>query len=122
MIVKNNTLRAYFYEGVAIVPGTNTVDKDLNPDHPVIKALLESGKLEIVEGEKLDASAAIKAINEANNVAAVDAIAKLCDGKNVKAAATKRKKEIAAAMKEIADAEKKAATSKDDDEDENDED
>lgn len=104
MIVKNNTQRAYFYEGEAIIPGTNNLAKELNRNHPVVKALLESGKIEIVEGEKFDVSEAVKAINEANNVDAVEAIAKKFDDKKVKAAAAKRKKEIEAAFKQIAEA------------------
>lgn len=118
MIVKNNTKRAYFYEGEAIVPGTNSVKKAIDPNHPVIKALLESGELEIVEDDKLDADEAVKAINAANTVEAVEAIAKKVDDKKVKAAASKRKKEIEAALKEIADAGKKNETEdeeKDDD-------
>lgn len=105
MIVKNNTKRAYFYEGEAIIPGTNNMVKELNKNHPVIKALLESGKLEIVE--KLDANEVIKAINDANTVGIVESIAKNVDDKKVKAAASKRKKELEAAFKEIAEAGKK---------------
>jgi hypothetical protein len=67
MIVKNNAKRAYFYEGEAILPGTNNVAKAIDQNNPVIKALLESGELEIVEDDKLDADAAIKAINNETN-------------------------------------------------------
>jgi hypothetical protein len=118
MIVKNNAKRAYFYEGEAILPGSNNVAKDIDQNHPVIKALLESGELEIVEDDKLDADAAIKAINAANTVEAVEGIAKKVDDKKVKAAASKRKKEIEAALEEIAAAGKKKETEdeeKDDD-------
>lgn len=106
MIVKNHTKRAFFYEGEAILPGSNDMKKELNKEHPIVKALLESGELEIVEDDDLDAAKAIKAINEANTIEAVEAIAKKVDDKKVKAAATKRKKEIEAALNEIAEAEK----------------
>ena len=108
MIVKNNTKRAYFFDGEAVLPGANNVKKAWDVKHPTIMALVECGALEIIEDDRLDADAAVKAINEANTVMAVEEIAKKVDDDKVRKAAKKRSAELKAAFRQIDEAGKKA--------------
>lgn len=117
MIIKNNTKRAFFFEGEAVLPGTNNVKKEWNREHPSIKALVEAGSLEIIDDDKLDADAAVKAVNEANTVKAVEEIAKKVADDKVKKAAKKRIAELKDAFKQIDEAVKKAQKDEDKEED-----
>lgn len=95
MIIINKLPKVYYYGATRILPGSNVIDNGaVDVNHPIIKALISEGSLEI-ENDINDETAA-RAIEQANTQETVDEILESTPkaSKATKDKATKRKKEL----------------------------
>lgn len=98
MIVINKTLHVINHDDNQLMPGSNVVKSGFDKKHPIIKALIEDGQLEIIDEVKNE-SQAIEAIKNANGSDILENVMdevgdKVGEKEKVKKAATKRQNEL----------------------------